>query len=77
MIENEMSEFKNSNETDKGKTSNFVVKMNAPIGPKQADLEMTHTFTNEENNSNKVLVNEITHKTFNYPYADYFDIIHR
>ena len=47
--------------------------MNAPIGPKQADVIMTHKYQKSE----KLIVNEIEHKTLNFPYADYFDIIHR
>ena len=77
MVLNEMSDFKNSDETDTGKKSNFVVKMSAPIGPKHADVQMIHTYQKVKLPAGIMLVNEIEHKTSNFPYADYFDIIHR
>ena len=51
--------------------------MSAPIGPKTADIVMTHRFKTFREGDNTLFVNEIQHETLNFPYADYFDIIHR
>lgn len=53
------------------------MKMSAPIGPKTADIVMTHDFKTFEDGETVIFVNEIQHETLNFPYADYFDIIHR
>jgi len=77
MVLNEMTDFKNKDESETGKTSSFVVKMSAPVGPKTADVIMTHKYQKTEKSGKKLIINEIEHKTLNFPYADYFDIIHR
>lgn len=78
MKENLMSDFKTLETTDKGKKCSFQLKMNAPIGPKHATVEMYHVYHNfTAENGNEVLCSEIENKTLNFPYADYFDIIER
>merc|ERR1711973_346327 len=77
MKDNEMTNFVNSDVTETSKKSTFVVKMSAPIGPKTADIVMTHDFKTFEDGETVIFVNEIQHETLNFPYADYFDIIHR
>ena len=57
------------------KSCKFTVKMSAPVGPKTADIVMNHKFKKFEQKG--IIVNEVEHKTLNFPYADYFDIIHR
>lgn len=77
MDQNGMSDFKTSLKTEDGMKSTFVVKMSAPVGPKTADMDQTHTFTTELTETGKKYVNEIENKTLNFPYGDYFDIVER
>jgi hypothetical protein len=78
MKENAMTEFTIVRESTKGKITKLVLGMDAAIGPDHSDVTQFHRFqTIEKSDGMKIYVNKIRSKTYNFPYADYFDIIER
>ena len=69
-----MFNFTNS---DDDEISYTMVKMHAPIGPKEAEMELHHCRTHYKNGRNNVYANEVTSKIIGFPFADCFDIIER
>lgn len=74
MSVSDMTNFINF-EDESGQYSKFTAKMNAPVGPSEAEITMHHHFSSAKINGKSILENEIVNKMVDFPFSDYFDVI--